>query len=118
MLKKRWYRIILLAVTVMLYIVANVADYHYTVYGIENGIAEEGNSVAQNFIDIFGLAKGLSFYKILLVTLILIGAILSDLEYCQKNKYLFPNNIACLLLCLGTATTLIAVKMWIKMISP
>ncbi len=118
MLQKRWYRITLLFLAVILYMVANVIDYCYTINGVSAGISSEGNPVAQDFIKLFGLKKGLQLFKILLVISVIIGASLFEIGYCQKKKRIAPTTISCWILGIGAVLTLLAVGMWIKLLSP
>ncbi len=118
MLQKRWYRISLLVLAVILYITANVMDYRYTINGITHGISPEGNPVGQDFIKLFGLKKGLQLYKALLVISVIIGTTLFEIGYCQKKKFISPTTISCWILGIGAILTLLAVGMWIKLLSP
>jgi len=115
MIEKRWYRIALLALVVLLYITANAMDYHYTIKGVAHGISSEANPVGQNFIKAFGLKKGLQLYKISLVALIITGTALIEIRYCQEKKIPAPTTVSCWILGLGAVLTLLAVGIWIQL---
>lgn len=113
MLKKRWYRIVLLALAVVLYVVANMLDYSYTVRGIASGISTEGNPVAQKFIEQFGLEKGLLLFKTIFLVFIISCTITLEIKYCQKKKIPSPSTLSCCILCSGAILKLGAVGMWL-----
>ena len=115
MSKKRWYRITLLAVAIMLYITANILDYSHTVGGIANGVSAEGNPLAQKFIEIFGLKRGMEIFKTLTVGFVISCAMVLEIKYCKKKRILAPSTLLCWLLCFGALLKLLAVWMWLRL---
>lgn len=103
-----WSRIMLAC---FIYIVSNAYDYYITVFGIINRKAQEGNVVIQQYIDFFGLNKGVLFYKSLMCSLIIFSVIIYSLMYeYEEKKRIIPECI----LYSGSFITLLAVTMWLR----
>ncbi|MDD5146849.1 MAG: hypothetical protein PHN39_03895 [Candidatus Pacebacteria bacterium] len=99
----------------ILYITTSAIDYRYTIDGIKHGLSPEGNPVAQLYIELFGLEKGLLIYKIVLVTLVIAGAKIIDIVYARKANHPGLVAIPYWILCIGASLTLLAVGLWIKL---
>jgi len=115
MLRKRWHRIIFLAVAIVLYVIVNMLDYTYTMHGIKSGLSTEGNPLAQKFIDLFGLEKGLLIFKINFLALIISSAVMLEIKYCQQKRVVAPSTLSCRLLFFGVAVKMTAVGMWLRL---
>jgi CheY-like chemotaxis protein len=103
-----WSRITLAC---LIYIVSNAYDYYMTVFGIINRKSQEGNAVIQQYIDFFGLHKGVLFYKSFMCSLIIFAVIIFSLMYeYEEKKRIIPEFI----LYSGSFITLFAVTMWLR----
>ena len=79
---ERWLH---LAIASIVYILANIVDYYFTVYGMINTTYREGNSIIRAYMTLFGPANGLLIYKALMVGMIILSVIGIDLVYRKKG---------------------------------
>lgn len=76
------YRRLILAI--LAYILAHVFDYIITLHGLTNTSGEEANPLAQRYMDVFGLHKGLLIFKLQMIVIVVIAAF--GIEHVYKNK--------------------------------
>jgi len=81
----KWYRWLELATASTVYILANIFDYHFTVYGITNTGYREANPIVKGYMTLFGLTEGLFIYKVLMASMTILAVITIDLVYRKKN---------------------------------
>ncbi|HGJ65292.1 TPA: hypothetical protein ENS27_07890 [bacterium] len=104
-----WPRI---AVACSVYAIANVLDYLMTINGIMSNISREGNPLVQKYIDRFGLLTGVFLHKLIMFIIITTGVIILSYRYSHDHKNIvIPESI----LYWGSAITLIAVALWLKL---
>ena len=66
------------------YIIAHIADYFLTIYGVTANLSQEANPVVRGYMEIFGPGRGLAICKSLMCTIIILGAITVHLT-CRKK---------------------------------
>ena len=81
----KWYRWLEIATASTVYILANILDYHFTVYGMANTGYPEANPIVEGYMILFGLTEGLFIYKVLMASMTILAVITIDLVYRKKN---------------------------------
>lgn len=81
----KWYRWIEIATASVVYILANIFDYHFTVYGMASTGYREANPIVEAYMTLFGLSEGLFIYKALMASMTILAVITIDLVYRKKN---------------------------------
>jgi hypothetical protein len=105
---RHWLQFLVASFT---YVAANVVDYMFTIYGLTSTGVSEANPVAQSYMDIFGLMKGLLLFKLFMVVIILLGVIAIDYSI---NRQKIKFKIAYILY-LGAGFTVLASSLWLSM---
>ncbi len=77
-----WFHTIMASLA---YILAHIADYFFTVFGILKKLSQEANPVVQGYIEAFGLFSGIVICKVLMCTIIILGVIVTRLAYRAKG---------------------------------
>lgn len=101
-----WLQIIMACLA---YIVANIIDYQLTIYGIANTVYCEANPIAQGYMDLFGIQRGLLFYKAPMMGLIILAVIIIDAMYRNKKIRFRPVYI----LYAGALLTTLGGSLWL-----
>lgn len=101
-----WLQII---VACLAYIAANIIDYYLTIYGITNTVYREANPIVQGYMDLFGLQRGLLFYKVPMMGMIILAVIIIDVMYKNKKNRFRPVYI----LYAGALLTTLGGSLWL-----
>jgi len=101
-----WLQII---VACLAYIAANIIDYHLTIYGITNTVYREANPIVRGYMDLFGLQRGLLFYKAPMIGMIILAVIIVDTIYRKKKARFKPVYI----LYAGALLTALGGSLWL-----
>jgi len=104
-----WFHIIMASLA---YILANVADYFFTVYGLTKRLSKEANPVMHGYIDIFGITSGVVICKVLMCTIIILGVIVTRLAYRRKGIEIRVEFV----LYAGALMTLLGGALWLTRI--
>ncbi len=101
-----WLQII---VACLAYIAANIIDYRLTIYGIINTAYYEANPIAQGYMDLFGLQRGLLLYKAPMIGMIIFAVIIIDTMHRDKKIRFRPVYI----LYAGALLTTLGASLWL-----
>ncbi len=105
----KWHCWLHVALASLAYILANIADYLFTVYGIANNASQEANPVVQGYIDIFGVGSGLAICKSLICAIIIFSVIVTRLAYRRKGSEIRVEFV----LYAGSIMTLFGGALWL-----
>ena len=105
----RWHNWAHIIFASLVYILANLADYLFTLYGIANNLSQEANPVVQGYMDVFGVGRGLAICKFLMGAIIILGVIATRLAYRKRGSEIRVE----LLLYAGSFITLLGGSLWL-----
>jgi hypothetical protein len=91
------------------YVAANIVDYIFTIYGMMNSRMSEANPIAQSYMQILGVEKGLFLFKILMVGVIILGVFVIDLVVKERKIKIRSEYI----LYVGAVVTILGSSMWL-----
>ena len=103
---RAWFHIVLAS---LVYVLANLADYLFTLHGIANNVSQEANPVVQGYMDVFGVGRGLAICKLLMGAIIILGVIATRLAYRKRGSEIRVE----LLLYVGSFMTLLGGSLWL-----
>ena len=103
---RSWFHV---ALASLVYILAHIADYSFTVYGIANSETQEANPIIKGYMDIFGIGPGLAICKSLMCAIIILGVIATRIAYRRKGSEFRVE----FLLYLGSFVTLLGGALWL-----
>lgn len=103
---QRWDQLLIAS---LLFIAGNLMDYILTAHGISNGVYEEANPIIREYIDHFGIHKGLLLFKGLMGSFIIFGVIVFD-KVCKEKGINFRSEF---ILYAGAIATTIAGALWL-----
>ena len=93
----------------LIYILAHILDYRFTVCGIRSTAFVEGNPIIQGYIDYFGIENGLMGYKLLICIALLFGMKAIDLARREKKTRFRPEPV----LYVGAILTMFGGSLWL-----
>jgi len=101
-----WFHIIMASLA---YILANIADYFFTVFGTVKEMSTEANPVVQGYIEYFGLFSGVMICKLLMCAIIIFAVVVTRLAYREKGREFRVEFV----LYAGSIMTLFGGAMWL-----
>jgi len=105
----KWHNWLHIIFASLLYVLANLVDYFFTLYGIAKNVSQEANPVVQGYMDVFGVGRGLAICKLLMGAIIILGVIAIRLAYRRRGSEVRVE----LLLYAGSFMTLLGGSLWL-----
>jgi hypothetical protein len=103
---RHWFHI---ALASLIYILAHIADYSFTVYGIANSEVQEANPIVRGYMNTFGIRPGLAICKSFMCAIIILGVIATRIGYRRKGTEFRVEFF----LYLGSFITLLGGVLWL-----
>jgi hypothetical protein len=104
----RWLEFIMACVA---YVAANAVDYILTICGLMNRHMGEANPIARSYMDVLGPERGLLLFKLIMVSIVILGVFIIDLIIKEKKIKLRSEYI----LYAGAVITLLGSSLWLSM---
>lgn len=102
-----WLEFIMACVT---YVAANTIDYILTICGLMNRHMGEANPIARSYIDILGPEKGLLLFKLIMVSIVILGVFIIDCVIREQKIKLRSKDI----LYAGAVITMLGSSLWLS----
>jgi len=92
------------------YVAANTVDYILTICGLMNIHMGEANPIARSYIDVLGPEKGLLLFKLIMVSIVILGVFIIDRILKEQKIKLRSEYI----LYAGAVITILGSSLWLS----